>query len=127
LCPSKRRHRRVSTLCCATPPAQSETAADAPTTRGGRSDDRLIRDIPVAAIRRPLAKARANDQAKVQWLMESIAKIGLQEPIDVLEVDGQIYGFSGCHPYEAHVKLGLETIRCRVRKATQQTLKMHMM
>ena len=36
------------------------------------------------------------------------------EPIDVLEVDGRYYGFSGCHRYEAHVKLGRETIRCRV-------------
>ena len=54
-------------------------------------------------------------------------QIGLQEPIDVLEVDGQIYGFSGCHRYEAHVNLGLPTILCRVRKASPQTLKMHMM
>ena len=84
-------------------------------------------DLPVAAIRRPLAKTRANDQAKVQWLMQSISEIGLQEPIDILEVDGVYYGFSGCHRYEAHQKLGLETIRCLVRPATKQTLKMHMM
>ncbi len=37
-------------------------------------------------IRRPLALTRANDQEKVAWLMKSIAEIGLQEPIDVLEV-----------------------------------------
>ena len=61
------------------------------------------------------------------WARTAHPQIGLQEPIDVLEVDGQIYGFSGCHRYEAHVKLGLPTIRCRVRKASQQTLKMHMM
>eukprot|EP00967_Tisochrysis_lutea_P082950 scaffold115028_cov20-Tisochrysis_lutea.AAC.1 len=29
--------------------------------------------------------------------------------------------------FEAHQRLGLETIKCRVRKATPQTLKMHMM
>lgn len=40
------------------------------------------------------------DPEKVQWLMDSIAEIGLQVPIDVLEVDGQYYGFSGCHRYE---------------------------
>jgi sulfiredoxin len=45
----------------------------------------------------------------------------------VLEVDGQIYGFSGCHRFEAHQRLGMETIRCRVRRASQQTLKMHLM
>lgn len=47
--------------------------------------------------------------------------------IDVLLVDGVYYGFSGCHRFEAHQRLGLETIRCRVRKANKQVLKMHMM
>lgn len=47
--------------------------------------------------------------------------------IDVLLVDGAYYGFSGCHRFEAHQKLGLPTIRCRVRKASQQILRMHMM
>ena len=28
---------------------------------------------------------------------------------------------------QAHVRLGKETIRCRVRKANQEVLKMHMM
>ncbi|KAG1663111.1 hypothetical protein FOA52_010514 [Chlamydomonas sp. UWO 241] len=83
-------------------------------------------DLPIAAIARPLGKTRENDQAKVAALMESIDAIGLQEPIDVLEVDGRYYGFSGCHRFEAHVKLGREMIRCRVRKATQTVLRMHM-
>lgn len=47
--------------------------------------------------------------------------------IDVLLVDGVYYGFSGCHRFEAHQRLGRETIRCRVRRANQQVLKMHMM
>lgn len=47
--------------------------------------------------------------------------------IDVLEVDGEYYGFSGCHRFEAHQKLGLPTIKCRIRKANAATLKMHMM
>lgn len=38
----------------------------------------------------------------------------------MLEVDGKIYGFSGCHRFEAHVRLGREQILCRVRKATPQ-------
>jgi hypothetical protein len=45
-----------------------------------------IQDLPVDKIRRPLARTRANDQEKVAWLMASISEIGLQEPIDVLEV-----------------------------------------
>jgi uncharacterized ParB-like nuclease family protein len=83
-----------------------------------------VENIPLNQIRRPLP--RQNDQAKVAALMESIQAIGLQEPIDVLEVDGQYYGFSGCHRYEACTKLGLETIPCRVRKAPRAVLQMHL-
>lgn len=73
------------------------------------------------------------DPNKVKALAESISEIGLQEPvsfhcrasrlqgashmwkrhgsitkvslaqIDVLEVDGKIYGFSGCHRYEVRI------------------------
>jgi sulfiredoxin len=45
----------------------------------------------------------------------------------VLLVDGVYYGFSGCHRFEAHQRLGLPTIRCRVRKASGEILRMHMM
>ncbi|PSN17959.1 chromosome partitioning protein ParB [filamentous cyanobacterium CCP5] len=83
-----------------------------------------IEDIPIHQIRRPLY--RQNDPAKVQSLMESIQAIGLQEPIDVLEVEGQFYGFSGCHRYEACRRLGHDTIRCRVRRAPQSVLRMHL-
>lgn len=83
-----------------------------------------IQEIPIAQIRRPLF--RQNDPTKVAALMESIQTIGLQEPIDVLEVDGEYYGFSGCHRYEACTRLGYETIRCRVRRAPKSVLKMHL-
>jgi uncharacterized ParB-like nuclease family protein len=83
-----------------------------------------IQDIPLREIRRPLF--RQNDHEKVKALMESIAEIGLQEPIDVLEVEGQYYGFSGCHRYEACTRLGHETIRCRVRRAPKSVLKAHL-
>ncbi len=81
-------------------------------------------DIPLNQIRRPLF--RQNNQAKVLALMESIREIGQQEPIDVLEVEGQYYGFSGCHRYEAMSKLGADTIRCNVRRAPRSVLKMHL-
>ncbi len=82
-----------------------------------------VQEIPLSQIRRPLY--RENDQAKVAALMESIKEIGQQEPIDVLEVEGQYYGFSGCHRFEACQRLGKETILCRVRKAPRSVLRMH--
>jgi sulfiredoxin len=84
----------------------------------------IIQEIPLNQIRRPLP--RQNDPDKVKALMESIAAIGQKEPIDVLEVDGQYYGFSGCHRYEACQRLGKETIIARVRKAPKSVLKMHL-
>ena len=83
-----------------------------------------IEAIPLNQIRRPLP--RVNDQTKVAALMDSIRKVGLNEPIDVLEVDGQYYGFSGCHRYEACQRLGLETIPCNVRRAPRAVLQMHL-
>ena len=82
-----------------------------------------IKEIPVDKIRRPLP--RQTDRNKVQRLARSIAEEGLHEPIDVLEVEGQYYGFSGCHRYEAHQLLGKETIKCRIRKAPVSVLKAH--
>uniref|UniRef100_B8HYI6 sulfiredoxin n=1 Tax=Cyanothece sp. (strain PCC 7425 / ATCC 29141) TaxID=395961 RepID=B8HYI6_CYAP4 len=83
-----------------------------------------ILEIPLNQIKRPLF--RQNDPDKVAALMASISEIGLQEPIDVLDVEGQYYGFSGCHRYEACQRLGLETIRCRVRRAPRSVLQMHL-
>ncbi|XP_074564425.1 sulfiredoxin, chloroplastic/mitochondrial isoform X2 [Curcuma longa] len=91
-----------------------------------KSGGPAIMEIPLDKIRRPLMRTRANDPTKVKELMESIRLIGLQEPIDVLEVEGVYYGFSGCHRYEAHQRLGLPTIRCKVRRGTKETLRHHM-
>ncbi|OUC13251.1 MAG: chromosome partitioning protein ParB [Alkalinema sp. CACIAM 70d] len=83
-----------------------------------------VEALPLAQIRRPLP--RSNDPTKVQALMTSIAEIGLQEPIDVLEVEGEYYGFSGCHRYEACTRLGHETILCRIRRAPRSVLRRHL-
>jgi uncharacterized ParB-like nuclease family protein len=80
--------------------------------------------LPLASIRRPLQ--RSLDEAKVAALMESIAAEGQMEPIDVLEVEGQLWGFNGCHRVAAHERLGRTTIRARVRRATADTLRMHL-
>ncbi|GFQ00877.1 sulfiredoxin chloroplastic/mitochondrial [Phtheirospermum japonicum] len=91
----------------------------------------VIVELPLDKIRRPLMRTRSNDPQKVNELMESISAIGLQVPIDVLEVDGEYYGtcafyFSGCHRYEAHQRLGLPTIRCKIRRGTKETLRHHL-
>ncbi|KAI3664930.1 hypothetical protein L6452_43543 [Arctium lappa] len=86
----------------------------------------LVIELPLNQIRRPLMRTRTNDPHKVQELMDSIAQIGLQVPIDVLEVDGAYYGFSGCHRFEAHQRLGLPTIRCKIRRGTKETLRHHL-
>lgn len=81
--------------------------------------------LPLAVIRRPLE--RALDEAKVAALMDSIAAEGQKEPIDVLEVDGQLWGFNGCHRVAAHERLGRTTILARVRRANREVLRMHLM
>ncbi len=81
--------------------------------------------LPLAAIRRPLQ--RSLDEAKVQALMDSIAREGLREPIEVLDVEGQLWGFNGCHRVAAHERLGLPTIRARIRRAPPQVLRMHLL
>ncbi|XP_062228215.1 sulfiredoxin, chloroplastic/mitochondrial-like isoform X3 [Phragmites australis] len=107
--------------------ASSSNGAAVPSlTSDSEKKGPVIMEIPLDKIRRPLMRTRANDPAKVQELMDSIRVIGLQVPIDVLEVDGVYYGFSGCHRYEAHQRLGLPTIRCKVRRGTKETLRHHM-
>ena len=81
--------------------------------------------LPLASIRRPLESAL--DEAKVALLMDSIAAEGQKEPIDVLEVEGQLWGFNGCHRVAAHERLGKTTIRARVRRANREVLRMHLM
>jgi sulfiredoxin len=81
--------------------------------------------LPLVSIRRPLE--RTLDEAKLTVLMESIAAEGQREPIDVLEVDGQLWGFNGCHRVAAHERLGMPTIRARVRRANREVLRMHLM
>jgi len=88
------------------------------------SEDTMeIKNIPLSQIRRPLP--RQTDPEKVNQLMQSIAEEGLREPIDVLEVDGNYYAFSGCHRFAAHQRLGKETILCLVRRAPKSVLAKH--
>ncbi|KAJ4702489.1 Sulfiredoxin [Melia azedarach] len=107
----------ISASSNGTPPGSSSSSE-----RGGP----VILELPLDKIKRPLMRTRANDPNKVKELADSIKEIGLQVPIDVIEVDGIYYGFSGCHRYEAHQRLGLPTIRCKVRRGTKETLRHHL-
>ena len=59
-------------------------------------------------------------------LRASIAAAGQQEPIDVLQVEGRLGGFSGCHRVAAHKRLGLTTILAWLRRATPEVLRMQL-
>lgn len=117
-------------LCCGGAPRQSSRiCVSCSSENGGTVTTKkgpIVADIPLDQIRRPLLRTRTNDPEKVQSLMDSIAEIGLQEPIDILDVDGIYYGFSGCHRFEAHQRLGLPTIRCKIRRGTKETLRHHL-
>ena len=67
------------------------------------------------------------DEAKVTRLMESIREIGLQEPIDLLEMEGKLYGFNGCHRFTAHKRLGLDTIKANIRQVDRATFRLHLL
>ena len=45
--------------------------------------------------------------------------------IRVLEVDRQLWGFNGCHRVAAHERLGMATIKARMRKANSEVLRLH--
>ncbi|XWS40453.1 hypothetical protein CRYUN_Cryun18bG0141600 [Craigia yunnanensis] len=64
---------------------------EAPSGTGSQNGGPVVLELPLDKIRRPLMSTRANDPNKVQELMNSIREIGLQVPIDVLEVDGVYY------------------------------------
>ena len=83
------------------------------------------RTVLIKDINRPHQSAL--DEEKVSYLMESIEEIGLQEPIDLLEVEGKLYGFNGCHRYTAHKRLGKETIEANVRQVDRATFRLHLM
>ncbi|WP_115019426.1 sulfiredoxin [Synechococcus sp. UW140] len=83
------------------------------------------RTVQIADIIRPHQSIL--DQAKLEYLVESIKDIGLQEPIDLLEFDGKLYGFNGCHRYNAHKRLGLQTIEAKVRTVDKATFRLHLM
>ena len=83
---------------------------------------RVVR-VPLASVRRPPSDVLT--KIKLKALMASICEQGLHEPIDLLEVDGQLWGFNNCHRFAAHERFGLPTIRARIGQATSRDLNLH--
>jgi sulfiredoxin len=87
-----------------------------------------VHQVPIDCLIRPFPSEL--DEKKVSSLMESLAgnnnntsPEGEIPPIDVLWVVGSeggnyYYSFGGCHRYEAHKRLQLSTVSCKLVKST---------
>ena len=76
-----------------------------------------LRTIPISQIDEPPIPMRASmDDAKLQELANSIADVGLQQPITVVERDGRFEIVTGHRRYIAHCMLNRHEILCIVRQ-----------
>ncbi|XP_015918772.2 sulfiredoxin [Parasteatoda tepidariorum] len=88
-----------------------------------------IHDVPFNVLIRSFPSEL--DEDKVLSLMETLKNPESREnvpPVDVLWITGReggnyYYSFGGCHRYEAHKRLGLPTIRCKLVKSTINDLR----
>ena len=81
--------------------------------------------VPIEAINRP--HESLIDEGKLVDLMISISEIGLLEPVDLIEFEGKLYGFNGCHRYTAHKRLGCISIQANIRHVDRATFRLHLM
>ena len=97
--------------------------------RGGEIQSISLADIIIAGNR------RAVSVGAVERLAESIDKVGLKHPISIRfierfvdPVDGEIQGayvlVAGRHRLEAHRRLGLTSIDCRIEEGDEDTARM---
>ncbi|KAG8181553.1 hypothetical protein JTE90_017305 [Oedothorax gibbosus] len=91
-----------------------------------------IHDVPFDVLIRPFPPEL--DEEKVKSLMETLQNPSTKDnvpPIDVLWITGReggnyFYSFGGCHRYEAHKRLALPHIRCKLVKSTIQDLRSYL-
>jgi uncharacterized ParB-like nuclease family protein len=81
------------------------------------------RVVRIKDIIRPISCAV--DEDVLDYIMNSIVQEGIREPIDLVEYDGRLYGFNGCHRCTAADRLGYTEIPARVKQIDQQTFNSH--
>ena len=92
----------------------------------------IVADVPLSAITRPLVTPV--DEAKVCSLMETLRSPETANdvpPITLLWLTGDeggnyYFSFGGCHRFTAHQRLGSETVRAVLQRATLAELRLFM-
>ena len=79
--------------------------------------------VQIKDIIRPISCAV--DEDMLDYMMNSIVQEGIREPIDLVEYDGRLYGFNGCHRCTAAYRLGYTEIPARVTEIDQTTFNSH--
>ncbi|KAL7417605.1 ParB/Sulfiredoxin, partial [Mrakia frigida] len=87
--------------------------------------------VPMAVIARPIPSIL--DEEKVQTFMKEIERGDTFTPIEVLRVknpsdpsQSRYYSLGGCHRYEAHKRLGRETIPGKIISVPASTMKLYL-
>jgi len=75
-------------------------------------------EVPIERIKPPKFSLRASDNSKVDELAQSIKTQGLLQPITVTPITDGFEIIFGQHRFEACKKLGLKTVSCQVKTAT---------
>ncbi len=60
------------------------------------------------------------DEETADQFAQSVAQIGIDEPIKVYEVEGQLYGSDGKHRADLAIRLGLPLVDATVREGTME-------
>eukprot|EP01132_Coremiostelium_polycephalum_P004238 gene4238-5306_t len=89
-----------------------------------------VTEMPIHVIHRPIQPILEED--KVLSLMETLKNNEDVPPIDVNWIVGKnpennyYFGFGGCHRYEAHKRLGLNTIKARIVRSTPEDIRVYL-